>query len=226
MVINAGEEAHFYVYDSARKLPEGLLAMALLNPSWVEAGLAMRVGPVDSHGLALVWVKNNTHNFLTLSPSPQALLDTHGVRLPEGWQPRAEPAAAIELPPSLAEIRALLHRLPKDGWMQAAEEVVEMAAEEDADLGLDDIARQIVHLHYANPVLNGATVLHAVQVLRKARLSGRAGHDLPQFQDVFLKMMRKLRSTAAAAQQRLQQRQPTPATSVRFTEPLARPDVS
>jgi hypothetical protein len=179
----------------------------------------MRVGPVDSHGLALVWAKKNTHNFLTLSPSPQALLDTHGVQLPEGWQPRAELVAAIELPPSLAEIRALLHRLPKDGWMQAAEQVVEMAVEENAVMGLDDIARQMVHLHYTNPVLNGATVLHAVRRLSSARLSGHAGHDLPPFQDVFVRMMQRLRSMAVKAQQKMQQR-PTPATAVRFMEPL------
>jgi hypothetical protein len=83
-VINPGEEARFYVYDSARTLPEDSPApMALLSPSWVEAGLAMRVGPVDGQGFALVWAKNNTHNLLVLSPSPQALLDAHGVQLPE-----------------------------------------------------------------------------------------------------------------------------------------------
>ena len=151
MVIHAGEEAQFYVYDSARTLSEGSPAIGLLSPSWVEAGLAMRVGTVDSQGLALVWAKNNTHNFLALSPSPQALLDAHGVRLPGSWPPQADQAAAIKLPPSVADIQSLIRRLPKDGWIEAVQELVEMAAEEDTDLELDVIASTMVNLSLYQP---------------------------------------------------------------------------
>ena len=74
-------------------------------------------------------------------------------------------------------------------------------------------------------MLNGATVLHmSAKAEDRARLAGQAGHDLPSFQDAFLKMVQKLRRIAANAQQKL--RQPTPANSVRFLEPPSRPDSS
>ena len=224
MVIRAGEEAQFYVYDSARTLSVGSPAIGLLSSAWLEAGLAMRVGTVDSQGLALVWAKNNTHNFLALSPSPQALLDAHGVGRPESWLPRAEHAAAIKLPPSMAEIQSLIQRLPTDGWMAAVDKLVGMAAEEDTDLELEEIASVMVNLHYTNPVLNGATVLFNVDRLEKARLAGYAGHTSPSFRDAFLGLVNKLRRIAVATQ--LKQRQPAPATSVRFLDPRSGPDSS
>jgi hypothetical protein len=103
--------------------------MALLNSTWVEAGLAMRVGPVDGQGFALVWAKNNTQNLLVLSPSPQALLNACGVQPPEVRQQPAEPtvapAAAFTLPRSLADIQDILHKLPSNnGWLQAGEETL------------------------------------------------------------------------------------------------------
>ena len=222
LVIHSGEEARFHVYDSARTLPVGSHAMALLSATWVEAGLAMKVGPVDGQGFALVWAKNNTQNLLILSPSPQALLNECGVQPPEVQQRQAEPtpASTFELPQSLADIQATLRRLPEDGWMQAAEEMVGMAAEEDADIQLDEVARQLVRLHYAHPVLNGATVLHAVTGMRNARLSGRAGYDFPTFRDAFQKVLRRLTNIATTAQRKQQLRQPVPASAVRFTEPV------
>ena len=224
MVIRAGEEAQFYVYDSARTLSEGSPAIGLLSPSWVEAGLAMRVGTVDSQGLALVLAKNNTHNFLTLSPSPQSLLDAHGVRLPESWLPQVDPAAAIKLPASMTDIQSLIRGLPSDGWIPAVEQLVGLAAEEDTDMALYEIASTMLSLHYTNSVLNGPTVLHLVRKLASARLPGHAGHDLPPFRDAFLKMVQRLRRIAVNNQPKL--RQPAPATSVRFTEPSSRPDSS
>ena len=184
--------------------------MALLNSTWVEAGLAMRVGPVDGQGFALVWAKNNTQNLLVLSPSPQALLNACGVQPPEVRQQPAEPttapAAAFTLPRSLADIQEILQRLPSNnGWLQAGEDIVAVAAEEDTDMELDDIARQLLRLYYNHPVLNGATVLHAVQGLKNARLSGRAGYDLPPFRDAFQKMLQRLQNTAASAQRKQQQ---------------------
>ena len=179
MVIRAGEEAQFYVYDSARTLSVGSPAIGLLSSAWLEAGLAMRVGTVDSQGLALVWAKNNTHNFLALSPSPQALLDAHGVGRPESWLPRAEHAAAIKLPPSMADIQSLIQRLPTDGWMAAVDKLVGMAAEEDTDLELEEIASVMVNLHYTNPVLNGATVLHMCEGWTRRVCQDTQGTTLP-----------------------------------------------
>jgi hypothetical protein len=184
----------------------------------------MRVGTVDSQGLALVLAKNNTHNFLTLSPSPQSLLDAHGVRLPESWLPQVDPTAAIKLPASMADIQSLIRGLPSDGWIPAVEQLVGLAAEEDTDMALYEIASTMLSLHYTNSVLNGSTVLHLVRKLASARLPGHAGHDLPPFRDAFLKMVQRLRRIAVNNQPKL--RQPAPATSVRFTEPSSRPDSS